>query len=125
MYSARAENGRAANTFYYGNCDLWSRRFNALIVHESVHAHFDLNSMSLPWVDNEAAAYIAQGYYLRNSGFARSGLEFGSLSNIGYQYVNELVAENSTQFFLDALREALNNDTMYHSYVGGTFTGDG
>src|SRR5664279_3155933 len=66
MYSAFADlsSNSAANTFYLGRNPRWSRAFNALIVHESVHASFDLTHSTIPWVDNEAAAYIAQGYYL-------------------------------------------------------------
>src|SRR5438552_3479166 len=66
MYSAFADtaSNSAANTFYLGQNPRWSRTFNALIVHESVHASFDLTRTTIPWVDNEAAAYIAQGFYL-------------------------------------------------------------
>jgi hypothetical protein len=125
MYSARSENGRAANTFYLGRNPRWSRNFNGLIVHESLHAFFDLNRTTIPWIDNEAAAYIAQGYYLRNSGYSRDRLQFGSQASIGYALVNEIFLGNDTQFFLDALRNSLNADPRYHSYISGTFTGDG
>jgi hypothetical protein len=125
MYSSRADNGRAANTFYLGRNPRWSRNFNGLIVHESLHAYFDLRRTTIPWIDNEAAAYIAQGYYLRNSGYSRDRLQFGSQTSIGYALVNEIFLGNDTQFFLDALRNSLNADPLYHSYISGTFTGDG
>ena len=127
MYSAFANpaNGHAANTFYLGRNPRWSRTFNALIVHESVHASFDLTRSTLPWLDNEAAAYIAQGYYLRNSGYQRHWLEFGSQASIGYQYINEVIDGGDTAYFLSALRDSLNADRQYHSYIRGTFTGNG
>lgn len=127
MYSARADSGSgtAANTFYLGRNPRWSRTFNALIVHESVHASFDLTRTTIPWVDNEAAAYIAQGYYLRNSGYARYRLELGSETSVGYLMVNEIIAGGDATYFLNALRNSLRANPQYHSYIGGTFTGDG
>ena len=127
MYSARADASTnvAANTFYLGRNPRWSRTFNALIVHESVHASLDLDRTTIPWIDNEAAAYIAQGYYLRNSGFPRYRLELGSETSIGYLMVNEIIAGGDADYFLNALRDSLNASPQYHSYIRGTFTGDG
>jgi hypothetical protein len=127
MYSAFADpaHGWAANTFYLGRNPRWSRTFNALIVHESVHASFDLARTTIPWIDNEAAAYIAQGYYLRNSGYPRSGLEFGSETSVGYEMVNEIIAGGDADYFLTALRDSLYARPLYHNYIRGTFTGDG
>ena len=127
MYSARenTETNSRANTFYLGNNPRYSRTFDALIVHESVHASFDLTRSSLPWVDNEAAAYIAQGFYLRNSGYQRGWLEMGSLAGIGYEWVDDIRNDGDGSFFLDALREQLRVRPMYHDYIGGQFDGDG
>lgn len=127
MYSSRADpsDHSAANTFYLGRNPRWSRTFNALVVHESVHAAFDLQRRTMPWIDNEAAAYIAQGYYLRNSGYSRDRLEFGSQTSIGYLMVNEIIAGGDADYFLNALRDSLNASPQYHSYIRGTFTGDG
>jgi len=127
MYSAR-ENRRtnsAANTFYLGNNPRFSRSFDGLIVHESVHASFDLTRSSLPWVDNETAAYIAQGFYLRNSGFPRTRIELGALAAIGYDYIDDILNEGDGVFFLNALREQLRVRPMYHDYIEGRFDGDG
>jgi hypothetical protein len=127
MYSAYDDpaNNTAANTFYLGANPRWSRTFNALIVHESVHAAYDLRGITIPWVDNEAAAYVAQGYYLRNSGYSRDRLELGSEARTGYAMVNEIIAGGDATFFLDALRDSLRSNPDYHSYIGGTFVGDG
>src|SRR5882757_8503432 len=91
-YSAWADSstGDAANTFYLGDNNRTSRDFNALVVHESVHAFFDKNSTTIPWVDNEAIAYIAQGFYLRNSGYPESRLELGEPYRIGYHIAGTL-----------------------------------
>lgn len=129
MYSARADSATnvAANTFYLGRNPRYSRLFNALIVHESVHASFDLTSTSIPWLDNEAAAYIAQAYYARNSGLPRTAFEYGSQAIIAYSIVQNMRANNASDvdFFLSALRDSLNGDPQYHGYIRGTFTGDG
>jgi len=128
MYSARTNFRRhtAANTFYLGNNPRYSRLFDALIVHESVHASFDLTRSSLPWVDNEAAAHIAQGFYLRNSGFPRARIEVGSLASIGYDWVDDFVNEDGDgDFYLNGLRDQLRIRPMYRDYIEGRFDGDG
>jgi hypothetical protein len=125
MYSAFASSDSAANTFYLGRNPRWSRTFNALIVHESVHASFDLTKTTIPWIDNEAAAYMAQAYYLRNSGYTRNRLEPGSETDISYLLVEDVIAGGDEKFLLDALRDSLRADPLYHRNMSGTFTGDG
>ena len=129
MYSARTDLTRnfASNTLYLGRNPRYSRLFNALIVHESVHASFDLTSTSIPWIDNEAAGYIAQAYYARNSGLPRTAYEFGSHSILAYSVVEGMRSNSASDvtFFLDALRDSLNADPMYHSYIGTQFDGNG
>jgi len=126
-YSARADSttGDAANTFYLGDNPRWSRDFNALVVHESVHAFFDLTSTSIPWLDNEAVAYIAQGYYLRNSGFPQSRLEEDEPYELGWRVANEFARGESGSAWLTLLRDKLNTDTRYSSYIHTGFRGDG
>lgn len=127
MYSAWADTGRdtAANTFYLGRNPRWSRTFNALVVHEAVHAAFDLARTSVPWVDNEAAAYIAQAYYLRNSGVGLSRMELGTHARIGYNLILDMRNGGDIGFLLDALRNSLEADPQYHLYIRDTFRGDG
>lgn len=129
MYSSRADpaGGYDANTFYLGRNKRYSRLFNALICHESVHASFDLTSSSLPWIDNEAAAYIAQAFYARNSGLSIEAFELGSESRVAYYAVNELRQGNAAniEFFIDELRNSLRSNPMYHGYINGNFAGDG
>lgn len=124
-YSARAENGTAANTFYIGANNYSSRDFNGLIVHEAVHAWFDLERTTLPWLDNEAAAYMAQGSYLRNSGFRTSRMNQTGMPYLGRMIIDEIIAGGDTEFWMQALRDSLLSDPQYHSYIRGTFTGDG
>lgn len=129
MYSAKQDIMRntEANTFYLGRNPRYSRLFNALVVHESVHASFDLTQSRLLWVDNEAAAYIAQAYYARNSGLPRTAFQFGSQPSIAYQIVEGMRgdAQTDVDFFLSALRTSLRGDNLYSHYMGDDFIGDG
>lgn len=129
MYSARADaaSNAAANTFYLGRNPRYSRLFNALVIHESVHASFDLTSTRIPWVDNEAAAYIAQAYYARNSGLQRMAFRLGSHPSTAYQIVTNMRAnsQSDVDFFLDALRTTLRGDRLYSHYINEEFRGDG
>jgi len=125
-YSAFDEGTFLANTFNIGENNYSSREFNGLMVHESVHAIFDLTSITIPWVDNEAAAYIAQGYYLRNSGFKTERLDSDGMPYLGRMIVDEIRSGGEYQsFWIDELRNSLLSDENYHSYIRGTFTGDG
>ena len=126
-YSAWADpsTNSAANTFYLGNNLRWSRDFNALVVHEAVHAHFDRTRATIPWADNEAAAYIAQGYYLRNSGFPDSRIDFGSPFRLGYLIAGTFAARGDTASMIGNLRQMLIDDPRYSHYISSTFTGDG
>jgi hypothetical protein len=121
--------GEAANTFYIGEGPRWSRAFDALLVHESVHASFDLTRSRLPWLDNEIAAYIAQGYYLRNSGFNRERLDHigaNAQPYLGMQIVASIVGGEGVQgFWFDQLRGSLVSNERYHDYINGDFQGDG
>jgi hypothetical protein len=128
MYSARSDaaNNYAANTFYLGNNPRYSRLFGALICHEAVHASFDLTRSTVPWIDNEAAAYIAQAYYARNSGLRIGVYDYGSPSRNAFALVEELrTGSGDISFFLDILRDSLRASPLYHGYINGTFTGDG
>jgi hypothetical protein len=104
---------------------MWSRDFNALVVHESVHAFFDVTRRSIPWLDNEAVAYIAQGYYLRNSGYPAARLEEDEPYEIGYHVANAYARNSDASNWIVTLRDKLNNDQRYSSYIHSRFRGDG
>jgi hypothetical protein len=128
-YSAWADSSvsppTAANTFYLGRNDRASRDFNALVVHEAVHAYFDLDSIEIPWADNETIAYIAQGYYLRNSGYPMSRLELGQPYRVGYMIAETLANDVDASSMMADLRSNLLSDTRYSHYITATFQGDG
>lgn len=125
-YSARAEGTDAANTFYIGAGNHSSRDFDGLLVHESVHASFDLTRTTIPWLDNETCAYIAQGYYLRNTGYPRTRMDTMGMPYYGVQIVDSIIrGEGVPEFWIEAMHGALESSPTYHSYIRGTFTGDG
>jgi hypothetical protein len=125
-YSARAENGDAANTFYLGAGDHSSRDFDGLLIHESVHASFDLTRTSIPWLDNEVTAYIAQGYYLRNTGYPRTRMDTLGMPYYGVMIVDSIVrGEGVDAFWVEQLQGALESSPTYHNYIRTTFEGDG
>jgi len=127
VYSSRTDtaNGFAANTFYLGNTPRSSRDFNGLVVHESVHAFFDITRFTVKWVDNEAAAYMAQAYYLRNSGFPGSRLPLGSPIRLGQMAIGDIRSGGDATVLIDAIRDSLRSNPDYESYIGGTFVGNG
>lgn len=127
-YSARTAGTDAANTFYLPkSANIGSKDMKGLLVHESVHAVFDLYSSNLPWVDNEAAAHIAQGYYLRNVGYPRKWMHQDSGAYHGLMVVDAILdgQPELAQASLDALRDGLRNAPLYAGYINGTFNGDG
>ncbi|MGQ0540749.1 MAG: hypothetical protein ACT4O9_02715 [Blastocatellia bacterium] len=114
------------NTFNVSTGAEWSRAYNALLVHESVHASFDLVRSRLPWVDNETAAYIAQGFYLRNSGFPRSRLDELGEPYLGVLLVDSIIRTGTPdRTLIEELHGSLLSSPQYHSYIRGTFEGDG
>jgi hypothetical protein len=118
-----------SNKFFMGTMPRQSRLYDALIVHEMVHASFDLSRSVLPHVDSEAAAYIAQGFFLRTSGFDRNRLPTANDQQeilLGL-LIAEHVQHNHTvpQASLDELRQSLQQNPHYQSFINGTFTGNG
>lgn len=127
VYSAWSNpaTGDAANTFYLGANERSSRDFDALVVHEAVHAYFDLRRLTMPWVDNEAIAYIAQGFYLLNSGYPSSRMEYGEPYRVGYLIAGTIRNNVDASSMIGDLRSNLLTDSRYSHYITGTFHGDG
>jgi len=114
------------NVFRVARGQEWSRAYNALLVHEAVHAAFDLARSRLPWLDNETAAYIAQGYYLRNSGFPRSRLDELGQPYLGLLLVDSIIRDGSPDSeLMQELQGTLLSSPQYHNYIRREFIGDG
>ena len=124
-YSSWREGANAANTFYLGANPRYSRDFNALIVHESVHAYFDVSRAEMPWLHNETIAYIAQGFYLRNSGYPHSRMEEDEPYELGWQVANAIARRGNPSEWISLLQSKLQTDSRYASYITQSYTGDG
>ncbi len=114
-----------ANTFYLGGNQRSSRDFNGLVVHEAVHAHFDRTRVEIPWADNECVAYIAQGYYLRNSGYPQSRMEAGEPYRVGFLIADTLANGVDASSMMADLRSNLLGDDRYQHYIRTMFRGNG
>jgi hypothetical protein len=125
VYSSWREGSNAANTFYLGENPRWSRDFNALVVHESIHAYFDVTRTEMPWLHNETIAYIVQGFYLRNSGYPHARMEEDEPYEVGWQAAVEMARGGSGSQWIQSLQDLLNSDPRYSSYITQSYTGDG
>jgi hypothetical protein len=121
-YSIKKHGNSQANTFYIGKNNGSPNVFQSLLVHESVHAIYDLKGITMPWLDNEAIAYVAQGFYILSAG------EDGGLSEqafLGLEVAKQYQNGGGDSFWEDALRQSLQNDPLYSQYINGNFVGDG
>jgi len=121
-YSIRRDGASQGNTFYIGQNNAAPKVFKSLLVHEAVHAAYDLNRVQMPWLDNEAIAYIAQGFYILSAG------EDGGLSNLaflGLEVARVYQTGANDPFWENELRASLLTDPTYQHYINGNFRGDG
>lgn len=121
-YALQQDGTDNANTFYIGPNNASEKVFHSLFVHESVHAAYDLKKITMPWLDNEAIAYVAQGFYLLAVG-QETGLS--EPAYLGLEVARELKNGGGDSFWGDALRAALLSDPLYKDYINKRFTGDG
>jgi len=121
-YSIKNNGNSKANTFYLGRNNTSQTVYDSLLVHESVHAIFDLKGLTMPWLDNEVIAYIAQGFYIMSAG-EDAGLSKEAL--LGLEIAKIFPNIKKDPFFLDELKGSLLTNPMYHDYIRGTFVGDG
>lgn len=126
IYTARNDGNLRANTFYFGQSDYSSKSFEALVVHESVHAAYDIMRTTIPWIDNEVAAYIAQGFYANNAGVPDKKVNAGDYIYLGKMISNDILANKPIDdFWMDSLRDKLRNDPIYAGYINTNFVGNG
>jgi hypothetical protein len=119
----------STNRLNMGRMNRESRLYDALIVHEMVHASLDLSHSMLPHVDSEAAAYIAQGFFLRTSGFDQNRLPQGGDAQeilLGFLIAEHIQHSNTIPAAsLNELRDSLLHNSHYQSIIHGMFVGNG
>ncbi len=120
-YTIRDDGNSKADTLYVGRNNSTQNIFHSLLVHESVHAIYDIKGIVMPWLDNEAIAYIAQGFYIMSAGrddtLSRQA-HYGVRVAETYQTDQELA-------WVNMLRNSLLTDPDYKKYIRKTFVGDG
>lgn len=121
-YTSADDGADKANTMYVGANNTSESVFKSLLVHEAVHAVFDINKTTLPWLDNEVIAYIAQGFYVKSAGHS-SGLSQQAF--LGLEIANAFGNIANDPFWLDELKGSLLSSPTYHGYIRGEFKGDG
>ena len=115
------------NRFVFSGNSLAGVHQRALAIHESVHAGFDLNSVTIWAVDDEAASYLAQCVYLlRNS--VTAAVPPTPIFTAAFAAASSIVASTSTStstsasaspaptaIQLAALRTAIQNEPLYQN----------
>lgn len=100
------------------------RQHNGEVIHESVHASFDLTHSTLPRVDDEAAAYIASALYWRMTGLRCNpdSRIYCAASNVADSILHRrgVIAGE-----LNALRNRIRNHPVYRPYASGTYLRNG
>lgn len=122
-YTVSQDSNSKANTFYIGRNNAAQNVFHSLFVHESIHAIYDVKGIVMPWLDNEAIAYVAQGFYLVNAGKDGGLSEQTNLGYLAAQIYQEGADEDNLA--VADLRQSLINDPLYKQYINGNFEGDG
>lgn len=120
-YTIRDDGNYKANTLYIGANNSTQNIFHSLFVHESVHAIYDVKGIVMPWLDNEAIAYIAQGFYIMSAGrddTLSKQAHYGVRVAETYQTEQELA-------WVTMLRDSLLTDPLYKKYIKKNFVGDG
>lgn len=120
-YTIRDDGNSKADTFYIGRNNTTQNIFHSLLVHESVHAVYDLKGIIMPWLDNEAIAYIAQGFYILSAG-KDDGLSEQAF--YGYKVAQKYQTDEESAWVF-ALRNSLLTDPLYKKYIKKNFVGDG
>ncbi|HEY8560960.1 MAG TPA: hypothetical protein VIL74_11355 [Pyrinomonadaceae bacterium] len=129
-------NGQAAydygnNTLYLGFKNTTELTKKALVVHEAVHAVYDMVKMKMSVADSEAIAYIVQCQYARansNSSDPNDRLFSSNKANdkvfeVGWRIAGKLLGKDSsplTDSDYAAMREAVSQHTFYAGKAAGS-----
>jgi len=115
-----------SNVFTFASQTISGDHEEALVVHEAVHASFDIRSVRLRQVDNEAAAYLAQAiYYLNKGNPAPTNPRpiFAAAYDLAHSVRRGF--ENVTESAARPLRQAILSAPNYQHIRGHVTHGDG
>lgn len=122
IYTASAGGFGNPNTLYYGANNSTPEIFNSLFVHEAMHIIYDLRKITLPWLDAETIAYIAQGFYLNGAGVTDGMSE---PANLGRKIAIDYAGGIKESPWIGLLQDFLLTDPDYAQYINKNFVGDG
>lgn len=120
--SGMAEYDYGNNTLYLGFKSTSELTKKALVVHEAVHAVYDMVKMKMSVADSESIAYIVQCQYARaNAPEGSSRLQSSNSGNdkvfeVGWRIAGKLLGQDTSALTTEdytAMREAVSGHTYY------------
>jgi hypothetical protein len=126
--SGRAEYDYGTNTLYFGFTSTTELSKKALVVHEAVHAVYDLVKMKMSVADSESIAYIVQCQYARANNpnpderLTSPNKAKDKVFEIGWRIAGKLLGQDSSQLTDDdyrSMREAVSQHPLYAAKAAG------
>jgi hypothetical protein len=125
-----AEYDYASNTMYLGFKTTSELTKKALVVHEAVHAVYDMVKMKMSVADSESIAYIVQCQYARansassdpNDRLFSSDKKKDKVFEIGWRIAGKLLGKDSSPLTDEdyrAMREAVSEHPYYAAKAAG------
>lgn len=126
-----AEYDYASNTLYLGFKATAELTKKALVVHEAVHAVYDMVKMKMSVADSEAIAYIVQCQYARanstssdpNDRLFSSDPKKDKVFEIGWRIAGKLLGKDSSPLTDDDYRQ-MRDAVSQHPYYAAKAAGD-
>lgn len=110
------------NKFRFGSHRFGFREWQSYVVHEATHAIVDFKKIKISKIDDEVVAHIAHTLYLRRVGF---GFKSHGVVNKTWYAARDVADSIIRQGTADEgvvknLRKAVENDPLYHDFIGET-----
>lgn len=126
--SGRAEYDYGTNTLYFGFKSTTELSKKALVVHEAVHAVYDMVKMKMSVADSESIAYIVQCQYARANNpnpserLTSPNKAKDKVFEIGWNIAGKLLGQDTSALTDDdyrSMREAVSQHPLYSAKAAG------